>query len=464
MQDDINLSVKTGDLVSQINVESGETLIESASGKGVLNLSAATVNFSGEAFIPAASIKDLSADYIKTGTLDASKVNLISVNAASITAGIITGDNLSINLDSGEVLFQKGSIKSVATLSGGQLDIEIDDGTFTQSDSSGCGMRFQNGNIYLVADVAEPFVWGSSRIADYGSLQYSSVLMFGKSGVTLTGNQATTVATQSFMNTPLWTFGINRLDAGHIAGSAVALDDTNAAIISSKQISLKSGFAYQSISTKMSPWLGVGTKNKYRAGGMDWEHDTDFGPDIFMEASSVVFSATPGNTPITFALAGDARSGYALSMGIKNRTYSGAANMIITDNGVLGRVTSARKYKLLDHDAETVIDHAKRILDINPKQWFDKAEVETISKSLTDSTEDQLMSDYKFRQYYGFIADDFHDAGLDEVVQFKNGEVDSLAYDRIPMYHNVILKDHETRIEKLERENKELKQQLAAIS
>lgn len=534
LQDDINLRVKTGDLISQINLSAGSTLIQS----NKIYLSAASTVFGGSAFIPAASIKDLSADYIKAGTLDgsfihvinlvadnitsgtlnakkvkvtdlnadnitagtlnaqkvgivglkadnitsgtlnAANVNIINLNASSIKAGIITGDNLSINLDSGEVLFQKGSIKSATNgLSGvlgtdGILDIEIEDGTFTQSDKYGNGIRFESGSMYFAKSVLDWRAYdpntGTYFPADYGKIKYENSFLNSVPGMSIRGSEGIVVGTDSYLSldpfTPFW----------GLKGSGISAGQQGVAVASEKKAALVSGQVYYFSILTDNPYILVGANNTYSA-PLDWtpgELNGVGGSGISMVAQSVVIKAQSsnnhgeldGSVSGTLALACDGRSGYVLSTTTYNRTYSGSANMIITANGVYGRVTSARKYKLLDHDAETVIDHAKRVLDINPKQWFDKAEVETISKSLTESTENQLMSDYKFRQYYGFIADDFHDAGLDEVVQFKNGEVDSLAYDRIPMYHNVILKDHETRIEKLERENKELKQQLAAIS
>ncbi|WP_261806143.1 hypothetical protein [Lapidilactobacillus luobeiensis] len=466
LQDQINLRVTKDNLISQINLSAGSTLIQS----NKIYLSAASTVFSGSAFIPAASIKDLTADYIKAGTLDASKVNLISVNAASITAGIITGANLSINLDSGEILFQKGSIKSVPGRWNNVLDIEIEDGTFSQADYRGNGVRFQDGSIYMTRDVLN---WKSDNKGvkgkvDYGTVRYSSSFLNDVPGMMIYGSEGIVVGTSNYTTISpfqsIWS----------ISGSGMSAGQQGLALGSSEKVVIASGQQYDVWAATYKPTIMVGTTNSYSAPG-DWTAggSNDLaGNGISLLAKSIVLNVKDsvggnamGNAKMGgLALACDGRSGYVLSATTYERTYSGSANMIITGNGVYGRVTSARKYKLLDHDAETVIDHAKHILDINPKQWFDKAEVETISQSLTNSTEDKLLGDYKFQQYYGFIADDFHDAGLDEVVQFKNGEVDSLAYDRIPMYHNVILKDHETRIQKLERENKELKQQLAAIS
>ena len=76
MTDDINMRVQKGDLLSQINIQAGSTLIQS----NKLYLDASSVVFSGNAFIPSAAITDLSADKITAGTLNAYKVNVINLD------------------------------------------------------------------------------------------------------------------------------------------------------------------------------------------------------------------------------------------------------------------------------------------------------------------------------------------------------------------------------------------------
>lgn len=61
--DDINARVQKGDLISQINLEAGQTLIESKK----LFLDADSVVFSGKAFIPDAAIAHLSLDKLTAG-------------------------------------------------------------------------------------------------------------------------------------------------------------------------------------------------------------------------------------------------------------------------------------------------------------------------------------------------------------------------------------------------------------
>ncbi len=72
LRDDINLRVKSGDLLSQINLTAGNTLIQT----NKLYLDASSVVFSGRAFIPSAAIASLSADKINTGTLNTDKISL----------------------------------------------------------------------------------------------------------------------------------------------------------------------------------------------------------------------------------------------------------------------------------------------------------------------------------------------------------------------------------------------------
>lgn len=63
LTDDINAKVAKGDLISQINMEAGQTLIQSKK----LFLDADSVVFSGKAFIPDAAIENLSLDKLTTG-------------------------------------------------------------------------------------------------------------------------------------------------------------------------------------------------------------------------------------------------------------------------------------------------------------------------------------------------------------------------------------------------------------
>lgn len=72
LQYDMDLRVQKGDLLSQINLTAGNTLIQS----NKLYLDASSVVFSGRAFIPSAAIASLSADKVNTGWLNTNNVSL----------------------------------------------------------------------------------------------------------------------------------------------------------------------------------------------------------------------------------------------------------------------------------------------------------------------------------------------------------------------------------------------------
>ena len=73
LRDDINLRVKSGDLLSQINIEAGRTLIQS--NKIYLDAKSVVFGKDSKAFIPAALITNLSADQITTGILKSIQID-----------------------------------------------------------------------------------------------------------------------------------------------------------------------------------------------------------------------------------------------------------------------------------------------------------------------------------------------------------------------------------------------------
>lgn len=147
---------------------------------------------------------------------------------------------------------------------------------------------------------------------------------------------------------------------------------------------------------------------------------------------------------------------------IYRRTYSSAANVHITGQDTIGRSVSALKYKEFVENQfkteEEQLEHSKKILQIKPKTWYDKEELRIVDKELQAGK--RLSSEnFVLKRHFGAIADDFHELGLNELVQYDNktGEVEALAYDRISIHHNVLIKDLyeenemlKKRIEKLE--------------
>ena len=125
LSNDINLRVQKGDLISQINIEAGKTLIQSDK----LYLDASSVVFSGNAFIPSAAITDLSADKITTGTLNAANVHIINMDVANLvgdTESFVRSQWQSaygayVNIDSGGMSVGYGNFKTSFNTNGMQF-------------------------------------------------------------------------------------------------------------------------------------------------------------------------------------------------------------------------------------------------------------------------------------------------------------------------------------------------------
>lgn len=89
----INQRVQVGDVISQINQEAGgNTLIQVSNGKGALILDAGNTIVTGKAWIPVASIADLTADQIQAGTLTGSTIHLDDGNGNTIDLGALSTD------------------------------------------------------------------------------------------------------------------------------------------------------------------------------------------------------------------------------------------------------------------------------------------------------------------------------------------------------------------------------------
>ena len=109
-----------------------------------------------------ALIKDINANTVKTKTLDASKINVTNLNANNITSGTISGTNLNINLDSGDVSFQKGVLYNNKN-----FKIDLTNGFLEIQDTKKTrGLLITDGNIFISKDLSS--IDPSKQIANIG--------------------------------------------------------------------------------------------------------------------------------------------------------------------------------------------------------------------------------------------------------------------------------------------------------
>ncbi len=146
LSDQLNLKVSRGDVVGQLNIEAGRTLIQN----NKILFDAESVIFGGKAFIPDAAITNISADKITAGTLDAGKINVININADNITAGAITGPNINMDLTRGRVLFQAGRLYNDVE----SFDLNIDENYLITAAGGTKNLKnprtlFKDGSFYM---------------------------------------------------------------------------------------------------------------------------------------------------------------------------------------------------------------------------------------------------------------------------------------------------------------------------
>lgn len=87
-------TISKGELIAQLNIEAGKTLIQNKK----IFLDAEHVVFGGKAFIPKAIIKDFVVDTAEIrGTLDASRIRVINMDAGNLSTGYLNGNRIRAN-------------------------------------------------------------------------------------------------------------------------------------------------------------------------------------------------------------------------------------------------------------------------------------------------------------------------------------------------------------------------------
>tara|TARA_R100000655_G_scaffold96722_3_gene139346 strand:- start:344 stop:1189 length:846 start_codon:yes stop_codon:yes gene_type:complete len=128
------------------------------------------------------------------------------------------------------------------------------------------------------------------------------------------------------------------------------------------------------------------------------------------------------------------RNGYVKAIGVYNQSAGDSANVVIDGSGNLYRSTSALKYKQDVRDLESI-----DISSFRPVRYKSKSPKDDPNKD-----------------FLGFIADEFHDAGLTELVSYgKNDDegnpvVEGFNYDRLTVILTKALQEANSKIATLE--------------
>lgn len=395
-----NLTVRKNDTISQINMSAGTTLIQNDK----IYMDASSTVFSGKAFIPDAAITNISADKINTGTLDAGRINVINLNANNITTGTINGANLKINLNSGEILFQKGRIAST----NGLLNIDLNFGTMSVTGWGGAGVYFQNGKMIL-DDGTTPNL-DLDLSPKYGMISRSGdPLNNGLFGMQLESPNGVIMKTKNY-NGNLFRGWVDKEFNGAFLGVS-AKGDTD--IISGRHTNISGGLPYGD-SYPQQPTIVIGTDD-----GRDTNGSGKKGSRIVLAASYVHF-------PDAY-----------------KTTTGSAPNVFIASDGAIVRSTSASKYKT-DIKRSHSTEYGEKLLDLPTATWTDKGQKERYEAG---------KRHIKPEKYFGMIAEDLADAGLDLLVSRnpQTHEIEGIQYERIAPALLPVLKELKDKVNRLEK-------------
>lgn len=400
-------------------------------------------------------------------------------NAKWIQTGILSGNNLQINLDTGEVTFVKGTIRNadltfVMDITTGQIGsrgeylspnntgqtlpagfnlmhgrLDFYAGTFGEASVSYGGIRTEtHSGQYLENGIWQAGIWSGSLPAIALRMDNPDVNVWQSRNraVLLSSSDYQEPYTINHLWSPTW-LGYGDVSGAvtkqNIVGGGIGvaqrgsyLDEakmpkTEAWMIARHGVFLGSGYAYESTvngGTKLTPSLVLG-RGVVASGATSFEKE--------LAATSTLTAGFKVELKAKNVVAWVGSSGDFRVQGM--RTASGSANLVMDGSGNIKKVSSARKYKTAIEHLDVLDEKAKRMLEITPAKWVDK---EALKHYNDDSN------------YYGFIADEFHDLGLTEVVQYnEEGEVEGLSYDRLTIYLLPLIKNLYKEIAELKKQN-----------
>lgn len=114
---------------------------------------------------------------------------------------------------------------------------------------------------------------------------------------------------------------------------------------------------------------------------------------------------------------------------------------------------SARRLKM----DITTVERPERVLDLQPRDWYDRAEYEAYANYLEDHAPGGAGSgkwdahSQKPSRVPGLVAEEVEEAGLTEYVTYRNGQTSGVRYDRLWTLLIPIVKDLSARLEAAEQ-------------
>lgn len=404
-----NVIVKKNDTLAQINMSAGTTLIQNDK----IYMDSSSTIFSGKAFIPDAAITNISADKITAGTLDAGRINVVNLNANNITTGTINGQNLKIDLNTGNVEFQHGRIHNFSNT----VDINLDQNYISTANYNTRAL-LKDGELQLT----QPNLYDTNgnwyfRLYNGGGAgdAWAGASLIGRDSV-IVANEANAQGATGFTSSPMGTATFSGLFTGKgtknwmptILGGA----ERGVFIKGGNQMSIKQNVMDPNdggVFVTGSPFISVGVD----------------GPNNNWWGNRIVIDGEYLHVPTAW-----------------RHTTGGAPNLVVASDGALVRSTSASKYKIEIHrDYST--NFGDRLLELPTATWIDKGQKERYQKG---------ERHIKPNKYFGMIAEDLADAGLDLFVSRnpQTHEIEGIQYERIAPALIPVIRKLKKKVQELE--------------
>ena len=411
------------------------------------------------ATIESAKIKSLDAAKITTGTLSADRIDVAGLFAKTITAtGTIKG--LKLEAATGDIT---GTFTSSTKNSWGTEWIKIKDGTITAGlDSKQYSLidavaQYSDNKYRMVLENSDGIYIKAPEFNIYNGTNYADQRL-GISGDTISLYGNASISGELTLNNTVYTANWFRSKnatgwLNETYGGGWYMQDTtwiraygNKSIYTPSRVQADGGFDGGQVKVYKSDTneAQVNVWNTTISGRLVASGSGKFGLYNVSKSLWMMYATSDGKLHFDNAIQSD---------GVYNNTSSESANMYVSGEHYLKRSVSASKYKLDIQNIKKEESYPYRILNVDPKQWFDKGDVERYSEYLTDlyndtldEEKDYMENDINLDPHYGLVAEDIEAAGLPEFCIYhmkKNGdkEIEGIKYDRLPVLMIPILRD-----------------------
>ncbi|MCT4455906.1 hypothetical protein EFP00_00370 [Lactiplantibacillus paraplantarum] len=395
--DQISFMVEKNGVINAINVSSEGTKIYGSK----LHITADT--YIDNAIIKDAMISSLSADKITAGTINAANINVINLNANNITTGTIKGSRLSINLNTGNVEFQAGRIHSTDN----GIDININNKYISVANKDNrvfiSGGEIQMIQPTLFSSQSSPYVRISNAQA---GASWGGATFWGRDYFVVTNGSND----GNIFTSPMGEEKFAGISGGHATSGwqPTKIGGAERGVLISGGREFVDGIG-------ISPYIRVGDSG-HAGTGLN-------GSNISMQGNYIYLKSP--------------------------HTTSHGANAYLAGDGALVPSNSAAKYKTdIVRTFETPM--GDKLLEVPVAHWKDKEEV--LAKTLDPNAKTP-------ETYFGMIADDLDDAGLNELVEYDDrGNVRGIQYDRVALALIPLIRNYRDRISEIENEVKQMKE------